>query len=757
MTRTIACIVPCIFALLFCSRPSGAQHWTSLGPKGMNFDDYHTVYFINPQIGFQFFAGITSVGGLHPPYLSRQHMKLERTTDSGVTWTTLPIIGGGIIGDASLSQLCFVSVAHGYAATTIENPGIYETWDTGSHWTRISPEENFSGVYCARGTLFASTATRLDDINALGSILMTSDDGKTWDSLTTIPNFVTPQRQQAFEFVAGNLEKLVATVGYVLKKDAQDRETVLVYSTDLGHTWQSTLLDSLYYWGTATLHIAPHSCRILRQFVGMPNPIDDTFDLLAALPPKYDRWDTVMSNEETGAWTVGTRCATYVPFASEVNPKKVTFLRSTDDGASFHRESATDSAWPWAIEIDDMDFCNLSVVGYGAVVYCYTATYANPNSGYLWKTIDGGDGTLSVASLAPKLSFAHSIGSGINDTLVTGCNGGVITAIDQNLRCAITQFERMSIDGLDSNEYSLVRTEHEGCLNVPDTTVIAIKPTHDTTRKLTVHSRYIDDEFVETDTSFGFTLVSKTIAGSDYVLGIVLRSGAITATAGDTISIPISMRILSGPKTLQLTTPTLQKFDVSMNTNLLTPLDFVSSVTGASGFVHDISQTSCGFSLLLSNGLIATGETVLGSLRCVVRVADTERTLISLSKGSITSADTACLEESVPEDGSNVFVTLLPLCGVPTLEQFMKGQLPSAVVGLYPNPANEQITILFRNDLKHPISYELVDALGISLCSHSATMSSAVLDVSQLRAGLYFLLVQSPEGIRAAREVAIEH
>jgi hypothetical protein len=764
MTRPFFYFVLCVCALFCCIGPSDAQqHWTRFDPQGTNQDAYHTVYFINPQIGFRFYAGIASMGSTILPYISREYTKIERTTDSGVTWTKLPIIGSGMFGNASLSQLCFVSVGHGYAATTVDHPGIYETWDTGSHWRRISPEQNFSGVYCARGKIFASTAARIDNSSALGSILFTSDDGKTWDSLTAIPNLDTTGKTEGFEFIDGNREDLVATVAYVIDSSVRPLVTVrkystfLVFSTDLGRTWQTVPMDTGYYWGTTTLHIAPHSCRILRQFVGIPTQSDDTFDLLAALPPKYDRWDTVMSHEETGAWAVGTRCATYISYANDINPKQITFIRSTDDGASFQQEVTTETKWPWAYEIDDADFCNLSVVGYGAVLYCYTGyTSRNPNSGYLFRTTDGGDGTLSIASLAPTLSFTHTIGSSTNDTLVTGCNGGVVTAIDQNLRCAITQFQTVSVNGLDSNEYSLLRTHHDGCQDLPDTTVIAIKPTHDTTRTLTVHAQYMDDEFVKTDTTFAFTLVSKVIAGNDYVLGIGLRSGTITATAGDTISIPVTLTILSGPKTLQLTKTALQEFDASMNTNLLTPLDFVSSVAEASGFVHDISQTSCGFSLLLSNGLTATGVTVLGSLRCIVRVADTEQTQVTLSKGSITSADTACLEESVPEDGSNVFVTLLPLCGVSTLEQFMKGQLPEAITGLYPNPASEELTVNFRNDLKRPISYQLIDALGISHLSRSTTTNTDVVDVSQIRPGIYYLVAQSPGGIRATREVVID-
>lgn len=761
------CFVVCSF-LVSSALAQNAQDWTH--SKNLIMQPYRTAYFVTPEIGFTYFSGVSHVGGSSAPMAIGSQPNLERTTDGGQTWIKLPDLDRSF---SSVSDIYFDSPGHGYVAMARWAGGIYETFDTGSHWKQISKGVvGFSGVYASNGTVFASEVDPLTQYGR-GHLLYSRNDGATWDSVMTVPGLdlgSIAASGPAFEFVYGNREKLVATVCFVPDSSQQfiTYKTYLVYSNDLGKTWQCRFLDSVYYWGMVRLNIPPHSCKIIRQFVGLLNTRDDTFNLLAAEDP-YTAWDTCMSHMETGAWIHGPSCAQYVAFASDENPKRITFMRSTDHGVSFDSVISKDTAIPWFYEIDDIDFSNFSVVGYGAIVYGYAGDYAHGRelmgrSGYLWKTSDGGDGALSVAALAPKLSFEHALSRDTNsapgkDTLIANCNGAIVTEIDQNLRCALTQFQDISINGLDSAEYSIVRTHHSACSSqLPDTTVIAIHPQHDTTRQLTVHAHFLDDEYVKTDTSFDLTLISKVVSGNAYTLGILLRSGPLTAMAGDTLSIPISMSILSGPTTLTLDQSAFQDFDLSLNTDLLTPLDFVPAAAGATGFVHDVDSSSAKFSLLFSKGLTLKTETLVGSLRCIVRVADTLQTQVMLSAGRLTTADTGCIVEAIPEDGSNVVVTLLPYCGVTILQDFMKsGLYPEGIQSIHPNPATSSVTVLFRNDLKRPISFELIDALGTVRFGDQTTNNEVELDVSRFSDGIYYLRAEAPGAPIMARKIVVSH
>src|SRR5439155_4746506 len=115
-------------------------HWTKMdsswhGTAEGRFNTYasegagRTPYFINAKIGFVY--GIPSGQG----------SSLFRTTDSGWNWKTYPYskFSGGI------HALYFTSVSHGFLAAVNYNvgnsdSGVYETFDTGSTWRKISPD-----------------------------------------------------------------------------------------------------------------------------------------------------------------------------------------------------------------------------------------------------------------------------------------------------------------------------------------------------------------------------------------------------------------------------------------------------------------------------------------------------------------------------------------------------------------------------------------------------------------------------------------
>src|SRR5207253_5441609 len=112
--------------------------------------------------GFKYYASQTV--GVAPFGIPREKYNnssgLEVTTDGGLHWQPIDFFDSM---NLSITELSFVSKAHGYASTInlnrqVVRPGIFETMDSGKHWRNISTSllNSFSGVYAANGTVFAS-------------------------------------------------------------------------------------------------------------------------------------------------------------------------------------------------------------------------------------------------------------------------------------------------------------------------------------------------------------------------------------------------------------------------------------------------------------------------------------------------------------------------------------------------------------------------------------------------------------------------
>jgi len=761
------------FLLIFASAVN-AQHWTNVIPDlraGKNGSDLMTPYFLNENTGFVFSPGTQCI---YSTYAAPNDVppNLRRTTDGGKTWMPLPFFDDLML---SISQMYFVNLTHGYAATMPsrlrdfihpylvgrDTSGIYETTDQGDHWHRIA-SGTFISLYAANGSIFTVERQWADTIHTpCERLLSTQNNGKHWDTVMTIAFPANDVRDcmasisaYGIQKIVGNRDSLVAVIFFDSAFYAEaynpkffDNRSYLAYTTNLGKTWNTKLLDSEYVFCEATLFSPPHSCQLIRQYVSTGDYFDDLYHFLRSTPD-FSTWDTIL-RKETSAYIGGSSCVQYVPvcnFETQPVDSGIALFRTTNAGSSWDL-IFTSPAFSFR-EMDDWDWQNLSVVGYGAVVYA-----ADVNFG-LWKCTDGGDGTLSSSMLAPKISFMHQLSDSSKDTLFTICNGGIITEIDQNLTCARTQFQHISIDGLDSSEYSIVRTHHSSCLDLPDTTVIAVNPQHDTTRYVTIHASFMDDEYATIDTSFTILMTSAMSKGRAYATSISIGPRSINAHAGDTISIPVVMSVLPASTNVTFSTASLEALKLSFNTDFLTPIAFNSLVPGASGSISNITGSSVDLSLLLSNGFSFTGQLQLGVLRCVVRVSDTMNTEVILSRCSFTSSDSGCITQSIPEGGSGVFVTLLPECGLSTLLQFMKvGKLSEFTV--YPNPAENSITIQSNLEVKNA-KIEIFDQLGKKVANWGSVIfngakKQSTFNVSSLPSGIYFLRIETEGNVRSEK------
>ncbi len=722
------------------AQDSHAQDWQRVPtPTGSN--GFITPYFLNSEVGFTFVAGVMELNGY--PEVPAGTTGLARTTDGGATWTSIAFFDS--LG-CSISQLCFVSLTHGYASTVslfnsgTAPAGIYETTDEGLHWNKITAGSNwFEGVYASRGSIFAveiSSGSR----GTLGTQLIYSrNDGASWDSVPRPGTDVydQPPYVGGFQWAYGNRDSLVATA-YLYPTG----NSYLVYSSNLGTTWDSVLLDQNYPWNMVALYIAPHSCCIFREFLDNFDLNNDTYSFLQAEPP-YISWSFSIEHLETGAWMTGNACAAYLSYAGQ-DYSHGPIQRTTDGGVTWSSvgTSHTDGRVPNINEIDDNDWQNLSVVGYGAVIYAIGTDYTS-----LWKTTDGGDDALSESALAPRITFERSPFFSGNDTLLSNlCATSTIAISIQKLSCAFTKISSFSIAGVSTTEFTDSLATHNDCLALPDTIFLTISPSSYGIRTVTVSAKFVDDEFNELNTSLSFVL--DVSPGTTVPLRIHLSPESISTQPGDTISIPV---YLSGNAMLGATTISMP---FELDTNALVPIGFQALVPGIAAGTPVYRNGALSVTLQ-SAALDLHGDTLLGMLRCVAYVGDTLSTTVWLAAANVSSQVAPCIALSLEVDSVDIHIVG---CGTPMVEQLMRsGHFSLAIRSISPNPAEEWVKVDFDNSTSSTISYQVLDALGTVRAEGEALGNSLMLDTHALPAGLYYVRASTATGAVASGKFVVEH
>ncbi|MFI5201123.1 MAG: T9SS type A sorting domain-containing protein [Candidatus Kapaibacterium sp.] len=427
---------------------------------------------------------------------------------------------------------------------------------------------------------------------------------------------------------------------------------------------------------------------------------------------------------------------------SGIGASDTILYRSTDGGVSWLILHRGGSSAPNFEEIDDDDRkSSLSVVGYGAIIY------AGTEWGDFWKSTDGGDGTLSAAALAPRIEWNHGAFASGNDTLVVSpCSSSSTSVYYQNLSCAITKMDSISLIGIASNQYSLTSTHHNDCLSLPDSTYINFASIPPGTYPITVNAHFTDDEYNTIDTTLSFVL-KVNAGGTTIPLNLHFKSSTITAHPGDTIDIPI---YLSGNAALGATFITLP---FGIDTNVLRPIGFQPAIPGMTVDSLSYGEGTGTVPLHLAD-LTLNGDTLIGFLRCVVYLADTLATSVTLTNAGIISVNAPCTALSITTDSVNVLITG---CGTTTLLDFMKtGKIPLAIQSISPNPASNEIDVHFQSAPPQPISYQLIDALGKIRLSGATKANQLSLDASLLPEGIYFFRAETGDGFTVTRKVAIE-
>ncbi|MFI5263174.1 MAG: choice-of-anchor D domain-containing protein [Candidatus Kapaibacterium sp.] len=368
-----------------------------------------------------------------------------RTTNGGVSWKAISI------PPFVINQIYFLSISHGYIAAS---DGVLETNDTGITWKNIYPGTYTYSVYAAGKSVFATTGTY--------NVVETQNDGKKWELL--IPRG---------SYLIGNKDSLVLVT--------RTNPFVLWYSTNNGKDWDSNSVSP----ETQSVYCFPHCNELLRtNLVADVDPVTYSLDY-------GKKWmSTSLLTPELAVWFAGSSCATYIS-----NALTTGLYRSVDRGFTW-----VSVPGPNFKELDDNDFRNLAVVGNGSVIYVCDI------NGVLWKSTDGGDGTLSLNTFSTQFGISCNVPSEDSTLGVAVCDTDKFMFFLQNFTCNSLHLESLSIDGLDSNEYEFQSRIHYLCNSLPDTVILSIFPQFPGNHPIMIHEHFTNNEYHAFDTSFSFTL-----------------------------------------------------------------------------------------------------------------------------------------------------------------------------------------------------------------------------------------------------------
>jgi hypothetical protein len=464
-----------IIILLLSSSTANAQHWKMIG----TFHDNCWPYFINEQVGFIYgyghYGNADGIALSATPYLMK-------TTDGGGTWSTMAT--GTMSG--MITCMHFVSLRHGYASTQPQfarysdpGGGIFETLDGGNSWRQISPNGfSFIGVYSDGVRVIGTPTMSLLQSGAhqQDGISFSPDDGVTWQLEANALSW-------SF-FVLGNGDGTVITGSF---PQSAGGALSTSFSTDAGQNWSTRIRTSVYDFQNWEQYLLPHSQIIVRPFeeADSGSPINRSSDLGQTWSTAYRE----LAEDELAGSVDGSGCIVYV---QRVHTE---FLRSDDKGLTWHPVGGPASGG-YGSHL-------FTVVGNGAVVYALQPT------GELWKTTDGGDGTLSP-TIPYQITLSHSLGTIRQDTLIVSeCDSTKFMTTFTYASCDHAKLDTLRIDGLSQSVYqSTIRQ-----IGIPpdehDTAFTTIKGAAPGVYPLTIHAIYRHDEQLIGDTTYQFTLVVK--------------------------------------------------------------------------------------------------------------------------------------------------------------------------------------------------------------------------------------------------------
>jgi hypothetical protein len=741
-----------LFSLLGASSAAVAQHWTTIKhPTTYTETPFDsppdvTPYFINIDTGFIYDA-ISFATPKHEAYC-------YRTTNAGMDWYPVDAFDQWYY---TIRQIWFSTRERGYlVADTVDDTKyfkrglLFETTDAGITWQQIAPDSlNVHSVYATGNTIFVTATPNGASVSAQrlgggtfpfadsGSVYRSADLGATWVLMQT----GLPQKSGAYPGlteITGNRDSLV-----VVTAIDSLTQTYLIHSEDLGETWsyETLEIDGNNIWPGAPqlqAYCMPYSCNVVRVLNDYRLSVLDSFAFLEASPP-FRSWKWIL-DKETGGWFAGTNCAQYICSAAG----NLRGLFRLGDG------TVREVGGPSEEEVDDNDFRNFSVVGHGAVVY--GSDYGGSAS-IIERTTDGGDGSLTAAMLAPKVSVDHgTFGASQNADTVFVCDTGTIILVNRNMSCSLARLDSVSVTGIDPSSYSLTVVRDSRCRGIGDSTLIGIRRGFASSGPYTIRLFFSDDELNPFDTTFTRILVRRS---SRLAFFFALPAQNISVHAGDTLSVPVIVNVdpdapvtLSGNTHIGLVS--------TYNQNFLTPVAFTSRVMGITPDNGTATTNGIEYALMAPNGFsVKTGDTI-GFFKFAIRLTDSVHSDFGLWVSGISSDDPRCVVASANQP--QVSISLSPRCGDEILRNYMMtGEFTLDLKRVIPNPVSDVLHIEYVNHSSRDAEYCIVDALGATRMRGvlPSNRTNAEFPIRDLVPGLYLLKLTAPNALPVTSRILI--
>lgn len=479
MLTQLAKTLFCLLLLYFCFPQNVKAQMNPNWEIRSHFDFYFNPYFINKDYGFIFKAGR---GGPHPWYIDNVPFQIHRTTDGGKSWTRCSTPGMGEVSQ----DMCFVTAERGYIALTtvtagnqsgsLTGGGIYETLDSGKTWKLITPAGmSFTSVYAFGEVVLGTPGYQWPGkIRGIGTSL---DRGKTWrwqDEQISSPQWGASIR--------GNQDGDVLSVGVWGGVDEFG-----AYSQDSGKTWKQTQAGPECW----TSYVIPHSKYAFRASEAERvdgNEVLDDGEILRSTDGGMS-WAICYKTpglSPTGGMQGGGCRTVYVQRSSYSSLADSGLLRTTDLGATW-KSVGGPPGWT------DTRF---SVTGNGAVVY---VTDMDNN---LWRTTNGGDGTLTSDPAGEKISARTRVGDTVRSRL---CDSLLLTFRSSYVaECTSGQLGDLLLAGLDPSNYKI---EVKHLSNGQDSIYVWIYPEVVGKSKLDLTLRFQREDFSSRDTTLSTWLV----------------------------------------------------------------------------------------------------------------------------------------------------------------------------------------------------------------------------------------------------------
>jgi hypothetical protein len=404
--------------LIFAVILLGSVLW---GRSAAHAQDWQKVLQLEGTYGasaFFFNANEGLIGTGH--YLSSIPARIYYTNDGGTTWEIAQFANPNIRGQ--VTDIYFRDREHGWAtireASETGWSGVYRSTDGGQSWVRVKQAGFPAGIReTSRGVFYTDR-----DIDP--GVMFSSDTGKTW---THVASTVT----------ALGIDFMDDSTGFVTSQAASSPH---LYTTNGGRTWQS-ITTSSEAW-------TPYADPISRSFF-LASESDQltlsTQTTIVKVPINSWSESKIKNYGDSGitGGIAGSHICQSVIYVQGREPASFGpdgIIRTMDAGVS----------WVFIGGPNNINDKRFAVTGRGAVVVAFD------NNGGVWRTVDGGDGTLSP-SVLPFVTVVPP-GDTIQSTL---CDSVIIPVLLEYHSCDSAQIaavkflndslHELSAPGYDNN------------------------------------------------------------------------------------------------------------------------------------------------------------------------------------------------------------------------------------------------------------------------------------------------------------------